>query len=239
MRNQAVDEEARQGTLELIKIKLLLQGAEDSPTAIRLEMSSEADLFFHYIHASDTERFPAVQKEQKLMVDFSDYPAVLIKMLNLCIVEPHIHLGILTLNDNTARLDFIQNMEYKFIELLHCMCARSPDNVVQASITNRYNAMKQKMVAMQNRLQDIHSLIKVKNPSLLLQLQKAVGNGPAGTMREGAPSSSTMGNNGNSSSNYGMSPPPTASMGGSGSHSQHTPNGGGGGPRSISSYGTR
>ncbi len=213
-----MDEGARQGTLELIKIKLLLQGSEDSPLAIRLEMSSEADLFFHYIHASDVERFAAVQKEQKLMVEFSDYPSVLIKMLNLCIVEPHIHLGILTLSDQVARLDFIQNMEYKFIELLHCMCVRSPDIIVQASITNRYNAMKQKMMTMQNRLQEIHSLIKIKNPSLLLQLQK-VATGPGGSLSVGA--GINMGSSGNS--NNVMSPPASVMQGGgNGNGSQYS-----------------
>jgi ABC-type transport system involved in Fe-S cluster assembly fused permease/ATPase subunit len=79
------------------------------------------------------------------------------------------------LNDSEARLDFIQNMEYKFVELMYCSCIRSNDEVVQQHITYRYNSMKHKLSTMQSRLQEIHNLVKVKNPSLLLQLQKASG----------------------------------------------------------------
>lgn len=174
MRNQIGEEQARQGMLELIKVKILIVGSEDAPSAIRMEMSSEVDLFFHFMHFIDEKSFARVQEAQKLMVDLSDYPTILVRMLNSCIKEPHISLGIFTLlNDAEARLDFIQNMEYKFVELMYCACIRSPEEVVQHHITYRYNAMKQKMSIMQARLQEINNLVKIKNPSLLLQLQKS------------------------------------------------------------------
>jgi hypothetical protein len=208
VRNGVNDGEVQQGSLEVIKVKLMLLGSDDTPAALRMEMSSEADLFFHYVHSTDSDRFSSIQKDQKLMIDFTDYPGVLIKMLNLCIVEPHVHLGILSLSDDTARLDFVQNMEYKFIDLLHCNCNRSPDSVVQASITQRYNSMKHKMNSMHNRLQEIYSLIKIKNPSLLLQLQKASSapnnNGAASGVL--SPSSSTMGSTTGSNAASGGGP---------------------------------
>ncbi len=111
------------------------------------------------------------------MVPFGDYPNILIRMLNAVIREPHTHLAILTLfgddSTNSARLDFIQNMEYKFVELMSCSCEPSPEDIVQHHITYRYNAMKQRLSIMQSRLHDINTLVKTKNPSLLLQLQKS------------------------------------------------------------------
>ena len=45
-------------------------------------------------------------------------------MLNSCIKEPHSHLAVFVMQHNAeeraARLDFIQNMEYKFVELMSC-----------------------------------------------------------------------------------------------------------------------
>lgn len=138
-----------------------------------MEMSSEVDLFFHYQHFVDERVFAKIQEAQKLMVDLSDYPTILVRMLNACIKEPHISLGIFTmLSDSEARLDFIQNMEYKFVELMYCVCVRSPEESVQQHITYRYNSMKQRLAVMQARLQEINNLVKIKNPSLLLQLQK-------------------------------------------------------------------
>ncbi len=47
------------------------------------------------------------------------------------------------------------------------------------SLFYRYNAMKQKLSIMQTRLHEINNLVKTKNPSLLLQLQKGGSGAPA------------------------------------------------------------
>merc|ERR1719183_3367992 len=69
------------GTLEAIKVKLLLLGDDANPQMMRIELSSEQDLFFHYTHELDSNNFNMVQESQKLMVEFADYPNVLIRML--------------------------------------------------------------------------------------------------------------------------------------------------------------
>merc|ERR1719301_64108 len=161
------------GTLEAIRCKVLALGEETNPQHARIELTSENDLFFHYTHSVDEHGFRSMQESQKLMIDFPDYVSVLIKMLNNCIKEPHSFLAVFVMQrDGHARLDFIQNMEYKFVELLSCDFMASPEEVVRQQITFRYNSVKSKLALMQARLQDINALVKVKNPSLLLQLQK-------------------------------------------------------------------
>eukprot|EP00928_Gymnodinium_smaydae_P014715 TRINITY_DN15416_c0_g2_i1.p2 TRINITY_DN15416_c0_g2~~TRINITY_DN15416_c0_g2_i1.p2 ORF type:complete len:254 (-),score=56.62 TRINITY_DN15416_c0_g2_i1:37-798(-) len=161
------------GTLEAIRCKMLALGDESSPQHCRIELTSENDLFFHYTHSVDEQGFRSMQEHQKLMIDFPDYISVVIKMLNNCIKEPHSYLAVFVMQrDGQARLDFIQNMEYKFVELLSCDFVASPEEVVRQQITFRYNSAKSRLALMQARLQDINNLVKVKNPSLLLQLQK-------------------------------------------------------------------
>eukprot|EP00831_Metopus_contortus_P039667 TRINITY_DN31080_c0_g1_i2.p1 TRINITY_DN31080_c0_g1~~TRINITY_DN31080_c0_g1_i2.p1 ORF type:complete len:191 (-),score=22.92 TRINITY_DN31080_c0_g1_i2:32-604(-) len=139
----------------------------------RLELTSENDLFFHYTHNIDEAGFREVREAQKLMIEFQEYATIMVKMLNSCIKEPHSFLAVFLMQkDGGARLDFIQNMEYKFIELLSCIFLASTEEVVRQHITFRYNAVKAKLALMQARLQDINTLVKIKNPSLLLQLQK-------------------------------------------------------------------
>ena len=114
--------------------------------------------------------------EQKLMIEFPEYSTILIKMLNSCIKEPQSFLAVFIMEkDGKGRLDFIQNMEYKFIELLSCNFAAADEDIVRQQITYRYNSVKSKLALMQARLQDINNLVKIKNPSLLLQLQKGAG----------------------------------------------------------------
>mmetsp|Transcript_15396 Transcript_15396/g.25131 ORF Transcript_15396/g.25131 Transcript_15396/m.25131 type:complete len:261 (-) Transcript_15396:77-859(-) len=169
------------GTLEAIKVKVLIQGPENTPEALKIELSSENDLFFLYMHMVDEVGFRIMQEQQKLMVDFDDYSKVLMRMLNSCIKEPHTHLAIFVMQeDGLSRLDFIKNMEYKFVELLTCSFVKCDEELVRQHIAYRYNAMKSRLAMMQARLSDVNALVKVKNPSLLLQLQQKPGGGSGG-----------------------------------------------------------
>jgi len=161
------------GTLESIRVKVLLLGDDSNPQHLKVELTSENDLFYHYLHSTDEGQFRVMQDSQKLMVEFAEYPTILVRMLNSCIKEPHSFLAVFIMRrDGQARLDFIQNIEYKFIELLSCDFVASSEESVRQQITFRYNAAKSKLAMLQARMQDLNALVKVKNPSLLLQLQK-------------------------------------------------------------------
>lgn len=62
--------------------------------------------------------------------------------------------------DGTAKLDFIQNIEYKFIELLSADFMASSEEIVRQSITFRYNSVKSKVALMEARLKDVNNLVK-------------------------------------------------------------------------------
>mmetsp|Transcript_27269 Transcript_27269/g.59620 ORF Transcript_27269/g.59620 Transcript_27269/m.59620 type:complete len:247 (+) Transcript_27269:214-954(+) len=169
----SVDNPTEVGALEAVRVKILVKGEPGRLEALRMELSSESNLFFHYIHDMEARGFSTLQESQRLMVDFSDYPTVLLRMLNQCIKEPHIHLAVYVMEPSgEARLDFIQNMEYKFVELLSCRFSASPEDVVRQQVTYRYNVVKARLSLMQARLADVNALVKIKSPSLLLQLQR-------------------------------------------------------------------
>ena len=161
------------GTLEAIKAKLLVLGEDSNPRQIKLELTSENDLFFHYLHNIDESGFRSLQESQKLMIEFSELPVIIIRMLNSSIKEPHSFLAVFIMHkDGRARLDFIQNIEYKFIELLSLDFVATSEEMVRQQIAFRFNSTKSKLAILQARLQEISALVKVKNPSLLLQLQR-------------------------------------------------------------------
>lgn len=162
------------GSLEAIKVKILVHGDDGDIQAVKVELSTESDLFFLYTHTCDYETFAMMQDQQKLMIEFADYANVLIRMLNNCIKEPHNHLAVYLMQaDGRARLDFIQNMEYKFVELLSVDFMRTPEEIIRQHISFRYNSMKMRLQVLQTRLHEVNSIVKTKNPSLLLQLQKS------------------------------------------------------------------
>jgi hypothetical protein len=67
--------------------------------------------------------------------------------------------------DGQARLDFIQNMEYKFVELLSVAFLRSPDDLIRQAVAFRYNSLKAKVQVLTSRLSEVTSIVKIKNPS--------------------------------------------------------------------------
>lgn len=71
-------------------------------------------------------------------------------------------------------MDFIQNLEYKYIELVSLEFETSPEEVIREAISYRYNSVKAKLIFLQNRMKEFSSMVRVKNPSLLIQMQKSV-----------------------------------------------------------------
>ena len=171
-------------SFEAIRCKILLGGEENNPYQIRIELSCENDLFFHFTSDIDEEAFKVMQENQKLTVNFNEYSNLTKRLLNNCINEPQSYIAVFIMQkEGTARLDFIQNIEYKFIELLSIDFVNSPDDTVRKQIAYRYNALRSKLELMQNRIANINNIVKLKNPSLLLQIQKAPAKLNNSTMR--------------------------------------------------------
>lgn len=166
------------GPLEALKVKVLVKGDDQDTQVLRIELSSEADLFFHYQCTIDASAFRSMKDSQKLLIGMQELPNTVVRCLNNCIKEPHAFIAVLILSPSiVASLQFFQNMEYKFVELLQLAFQRSSEETIKAHITFRYNALKSRLATMQARLQDVNALVKIKNPSLLLQLQRTPSRG--------------------------------------------------------------
>ena len=161
-------------SFEALRCKILIKNEDSAQFQIRLELSCENDLFFHFTSDIDEETFKLMQENQKLTVNFVEYSNLVKRLFNNCINEPQSYIAVFIMQkEGTARLDFIQNIEYKFIELLSIDFVNSPDDTIRKQISYRYNALRTKLEIMQNRIKVINNIIKIKNPSLLLQIQKA------------------------------------------------------------------
>ena len=161
-------------SFELIRCKVLIAGDDNNIIQIRVELSCENDLFFHFTSDIDEESYKIMQENQKLTVNFGEFCNLLKRLFNNCINEPQSYISVFIMQkEGTGRLDFIQNIEYKFIELLSVDFVNSPDDTVRKQIGYRYNALRTKMEMMQDRITAISNIIKIKNPSLIHQINKA------------------------------------------------------------------
>ena len=160
-------------SFESIRCKVLTAGEENNIIQIRIELSCENDLFFHFTSDIDEETYKVMQENQKLTVNFNEFYNLVKRLFNNCVNEPQSYISVFIMQkEGTGRLDFIQNIEYKFIELLSIDFVNSPDDTVRKQIGYRYNALRTKMEMMQERIVAINNIIKIKNPSLLHKINK-------------------------------------------------------------------
>jgi len=172
---QSANNSADLGTIENIRVKVLLLGEEDSPQEFKIQLTSDTDLFFNYMHITDEHHYRELQEEQKFTVNYSEFGAMIIRMMNSAIKQPNVFLCVLMLQkDGTARLDLLQNIDYKFIELLSLDFYASGEDSVRQQITYRYNLTRALYNQTQAKLKQISSSLKAKNPSLLMQIQKSI-----------------------------------------------------------------
>jgi len=159
-------------------VKVLTAGMGADLRRIRVELSSSTDLFFHYSYTAEEGEFAMLPEAQKLLVDFPDFPNSLMRMLTACVVSPSTHLAVLVVSRRSGakgatRLEFFElSHEVKFAELLSLRFEVTAAEVANKHISYRFNAMKSKLALTEQRLLEINTLVKTKNPALLQHLQR-------------------------------------------------------------------
>jgi len=73
--------------------------------------------------------------------------------------------------DGRYRLVFSKNVGFKSIEVINIEFLQNTNELVRKQISFRFNSLKSKLILMQDRVNKINAILKVKNPSLLLQIQ--------------------------------------------------------------------
>jgi hypothetical protein len=188
------------GAYEGLMVKILVQGRQQTPgatgssggagaadggnvddvaaqlggfTSVRVELSSETDLFFHYTCAVNAQGYAMLREDQKLTCDFREFVVSLVRMFNRCIAEPQSLVAVVLLGtDTSATLQIIQNFDYKLVEVLALPFRESPVDLVRCHVEYRYRAIRSRLAIMTSKLHDVAALVKVRDPTLLPILQR-------------------------------------------------------------------
>lgn len=142
-------------------------------TSLRVELSSETDLFFHYTCAINYQGYVMLREDQKLTCDFKEFLQSLMRMFNRCIAEPQSLVAVVLLgSDATATLQIIQNFDYKLVEVLALPFRESPTDLVRCHVEYRYRAVRSRLAIMTSKLHDVAALVKVRDTALLPMIQQ-------------------------------------------------------------------
>ena len=133
---------------QLIRFKILSNAAskEEVPTEIKIELSWEKDLLFHYTNSVGENEFSEIKKNQNFHINFSQYCDIICKICDDCINSPDTFMSIFTIQkEGISKLQFIKNSDFKFLDLLLIRFYNSPDEIIRKHILYRFGYVKSKL----------------------------------------------------------------------------------------------
>lgn len=138
-----------------------------------MELSSEEDLFKVYLCHIDEKGFDKIRKGQHLNFPFPSLIPMLIKQIQLCQKNVDQYSAVLYFNKiSSHRLDLLENIEYKRIELLSLDFEELDEECIKNYVTFRFTKVKMNKQIIQKKLTDVISMTKLKNQSLWADIIK-------------------------------------------------------------------
>jgi hypothetical protein len=161
------------GTLETLDATIYIRGPADDPKEVKIELISEVDLFFHYTHKRNVDTFRDIQQSHKLLIKLKDYPKLMENLLNKVKTTPTQFLAVFYMDrQGGARFDIIQNISYKFMELVSCEFVVSSNDLVRNCLTYRFELQRRMMQETENQIQQLEEIIKHRATGLLPVIKK-------------------------------------------------------------------
>lgn len=171
LRVQEDGQPSQVGKMVDIECKLLGLYKNKSLLEVRLELTTDADLFFNYSHFLNIDNFRTTQQDHKLLVNLIDYPDMVKRLLTNCANKPQEFICIFTMRRNgMARLDFIQNLKCKFLELLTCDFVISKQDEIRENVMFRYQVAKWEMENALTKTRETTIFIKHNCPAVLQKI---------------------------------------------------------------------
>ncbi len=135
---------------------------------------SDSDLFFNYRLEINQENLKEILKRNEINFTLDDFGNAILKMFdNLKTKMENYFIVFIMKKEGIANLEIYQNLDYKYIALLDLEFYCSDEETIKQNISFRYSVLQAKDNYIKNRLKDITAIIKLKNPNLLLQIQKS------------------------------------------------------------------
>ena len=157
-------------SFENIGCKLLSDAVnpEGTPTRVKLELSWESNLTFHYTNIVDEQKFLDMKKKQNLNIDFAQYCNLVTKICDDCIKTPETFIGVFTIRkDGISQLQFIKGSDFKFLELLLLEFKNSPDELIKKHMIYRFAYIKSKLEYDKKALKVSGDVILECNPDIM------------------------------------------------------------------------
>lgn len=159
----------------MMRIRVLFLGDEQLPSNIRIEITSEFDLFFYGLCEIDFSYFKKIQESQRLKCNFSDFLVTIRKLIvTACDGEdPNDKYRIsLKYKEDNSFIEFIRVMLHKEVVVLSLKCVSVTEEFLKKVISFRFNLTKSMAYLYTERITSVTEMLKARNPQLYTQVAK-------------------------------------------------------------------
>lgn len=155
---------------ELIRFKVLSDATSENstPTRVKIELSWEKDILFHYTNIIDEQKFLDIKKEQKFVIDFPQYCNTIQKICDNCIDNTDIYIGEFTIEKNgISELRFIKSTPFKYIDLLLLEFKNSPNEIIKKQMLYKFAYIKSQLEYNKKAIKAAGDVILECNPDIM------------------------------------------------------------------------
>lgn len=133
-----------------------------------LSLTSESDLFFNFYGDVDQAEYEQLRKEQGLMINFDEFPTLLVKLLCSAMRDPKSYMLLFFINGDgmSGKVQFVENFKsYKFVELLTLSVQCADHETIRDDISKRYSALRKRNQELGAQVSDMKNVLKQKLPN--------------------------------------------------------------------------
>lgn len=126
----------------------------------------------------NSQQFDEMKQETGLKCSFSDFPTMLIKLLNNSITEvgkepSQYFCQLFMSSDSSATFRIEQKLEFRQVMMLQIQMKLGDEDEINNHVIYKYQIVNHQLLESQKKLDQICDILKLKNPSLIYQINKA------------------------------------------------------------------
>ena len=150
----------------------MVEYEHDLPKNIKIELTSDTEIYFNFVCECNDWEFKRIKANQNFFIEFKEYPDFILKNFERLAASDKYLASFTIFSENEGKLDLIRKSEFKDDTIMEFDFAKAHDEVIKKSIQYRYNVLRHEYRQYKTRYDSVCESIKQKNPSLAIQIQK-------------------------------------------------------------------
>lgn len=160
--------------VKLVRFKIIvIKNKDDELSQVNIEIMCDSDLFLFFESKFTEDVFEKVKQDQALTIKFEEFAGMVIESLTQNVVKPEELEMTFTESESGDKglLEFKQKLKFKSVQIFALEFTPVSNEYLKEQIQYRFNFAKAALKSAKTDLNDLYSMLKIKNPNVLKQMR--------------------------------------------------------------------